>query len=437
MFEKIKSQLAIKDFCEMDASIALWGDMYEGNAPWLSSKVKSLNLPVAIACEIARLVMLEMKSSVSGSHRADYINVSYSQLINRLRTDLEIGCARGGLVFKPYLSENGIVIESIPADRFIPTHFDAAGKLTGAIFIEQISLSGNIYTRTEEHLFENGLYTVKNHAFYSKNSSGLGAEIPLTKVAQWKNIEQEVVIENLNAPLFAYFKVPLANQVDSQSPIGVSCYSRAVDLIKMADEQYSRLLWEFEGAELAVDASSDVIKFAADGARLPKLSERLFRRLETQDPDFYRVFNPEIRDESLSRGLNTILRKIEFNCGLSYGTISDVQFTQRTAQEILDSKQRSYVTICDYQKALQVALEDLIGCLDDFVDLYALVGAGKIESIFEFDDSILSDRNSEFEERLKLVEMGLLRPEMMNAWYFGCSESIGLEMMAKEKNENV
>src|SRR5699024_1784287 len=131
--------------------------------------------------------------------------------------------------------------------------------------------------------------------------------------------------------------------------LGVSIYSRAENLIKEADRQYSSILWEYEATEAAIDVSLDMLVNAEE---LPKGKERLFRKLDTEDENFYKVFSPNIRDESLYNGLNQLLRKIEFNVGLAYGTLSDVEEVAKTATEIASSKQRSYATIVDIQKSL-------------------------------------------------------------------------------------
>ena len=46
----------------------------------------------------------------------------------------------------------------------------------------------------------------------------------------------------------------------SQDMYAPEVYARAAELIKQADEQYSRLLWEFEGSELAIDADAIALK---------------------------------------------------------------------------------------------------------------------------------------------------------------------------------
>lgn len=63
-----------------------------------------------------------------------------------------------------------------------------------------------------------------------------------------------MAIENVDGPLFAYFKPPIANTADSNSMCGMSIYGDAatVELIKQADEQWERLRWEYKSSERKV-----------------------------------------------------------------------------------------------------------------------------------------------------------------------------------------
>ena len=223
--------------------------------------------------------------------------------------------------------------------------------------------------------------------------------------------------------------MPFTNGVDLYSPLGVSVYSRAVDLIEQADRQYSRLLWEFEGGELAVDASVDALRYDKNhpNGKLPKGKERLFRGLDIEagnGSDLYQVFSPALRDESLVHGLNEMLIRIEDVCGFARGTVSNLDHTEnaRTATELKAMKQRTYALVCDTQKALQKALEGLIYAMDELADLYAIAPAGEIEPSFDFDDSVICDREQEFVEKRQLVMDGIMQPWEFRAWYFGETE---------------
>ena len=249
-------------------------------------------------------------------------------------------------------------------------------------------------------------------------------------VDDWADLEESLLIKNIDKPLFSYFKIPIANTIDTISPLGVSIYSRVIDLIKEADKQYSRILWEFEGSELAVDVDSSVFKVNTKGQlEIPKGRERLYRTLNLSEEDKWNVFSPEIRDTSLFNGLNNILKKIEFNCGLAYGTLSDLQETDKTATEIKASKQRSYSTVKDIQNNLENALIDLVSVMDIVSKIYKLSNNTSYDMSFNFDDSLILDKDLELASMLGDVSAGILRPEIYLAKKYGVSEEEALKMM--------
>jgi A118 family predicted phage portal protein len=425
--------VAISD--KMTKAIELWGKMYDGCPPWLSEEVQSLNLPSAIASELARLTTIEMKSEVSGSARADFLNGEYQRVIDDLRRYIEYGCAKGGLILKPYADGGGIAVDYIQADSFLPVAFDNSGRITGAVFVDQIQQGERIYTRIEYHNLTDGGYEIKNLAFKSSDTSTLGSQIPLESVDSWGGLEPEVLLANVNIPMFAYFKVPHANTVDTKSPLGVSGYARAVDLIKEADKQYSRLLWEFESGDRAVYVSDTAFRKGENGNPvLPH--KRLYRIIDgTLENKLYEDFTPTLREQNILNGLDAILIKIEDSCGLARGTFSNPQTEVRTATELKILKQRSYATVADMQKSLQRALEDLTAAMDIWCTLYNLAPKGKYETSFEWDDSIVADRQVEFIEKQQLVTAGIMQKWEFRVWYMGETEEQARKMISETAPE--
>lgn len=185
----------------------------------------------------------------------------------------------------------------------------------------------------------------------------------------------------------------------------------------------------FRGADKVKKAKSIKVSKAPT---LPPRSKRLFRELaidQGQGGDLYKVFNPEIRDTSLFNGLDKILKRIEFNCNLAYGTLSDPQNVDKTAEEIRSSKQRSYSAVCDVQQALQDALEHLVWAMDFYATLYKLAPRGEYEVNFTWGDGILQDTDKEYMRRKEMADNGYLRPEKFVAWYFGISEEEAKDYM--------
>lgn len=412
---------------QMANQIELWTRMYESHSPWVDNKkVFSANLAPAIASELSRLVTLELKSEITGSAAANFLNEQYQRkVLKDLRRYVEYGCAKGGLILKPYITSQGIEVQFVQADCFFPISFDSSGKITQCVFTEQFRKGNKVYTRLEVHELRNSYVHITNRAFVSMNDYSLGSEKSLNSVDRWSELSPDVTLEGTDRLLFGYFKIPLANAYDSDSPLGVSVYSRAVELIKEADRRYSNICWEYEGTQLAVHIATSLLKYDKfnDRFQYPGGNERLYRNIEyntgATDKPFIETFSPDIRDASLFNGLNNQLKLVEFNCCLAYGTLSDPQTVDKTATEIKSSKQRSYVMVSDTQMALQDALEDLVYAMGFWGELYGLISVGGNYKVsFDWDDSIVVDAEEERLQDRQDVAMGVMRLEEYRAkWY--------------------
>lgn len=452
--EQIETPLS----ADMVNALDEWYKAYCDQAPWVNGDtVKSMNLPAMIASEIARQVTLEMQWNITGktpeqeqpkepgeeeaeeptpeeldNPRAEYLREEFEKLMAELRKRLEQGCAAGGMAVRPYPNtDDGHIYFGWTMDwSLYPVSFDENGDLKDVIF-QDVYQDGDItYTRLERHTVEGDSVKVTQRAFKSKFKDQIGSEVPLTEVEQWKNLEPEATLHGTDGQMFGWFKVAAANNVDVDSPMGISVFHKALKVIKQADLQYSRLLWEFEGSELAIDVDPLALRPQQTGGKtsygetkyeLPKLNERLFRGVNL-DEDHYSVFSPTIRDTALLNGLNRLLMMIEDLSGLSRGTLSDAPLEARTATELRILRQRTYATIADNQAALERCLRDVVRAMDKYATIYHLAPEGDYELSFEWDDSILTDRAQEMQERLELMAQGIISKAEMRQWYTGETE---------------
>ena len=406
---------------KMSSLINLWADLYGGKGA-----DQPLRLPASIAAEFARLVVVESEIAVTGSGRGDWLMEQLLPFLSRLREYVEYGCALGGEVFKPYVSGDKLLVDVVQADCFSPTAFDSSGRMTGAVFTQQIVRENRIFTRAESHVFQNGSEVIQNKAFSSTSSATLGGEIPLTTVPEWADISPQATISDIDRPLFAYFRVPLANNKDRHSPLGISVFANAVKVMEDANQQYQRLMWEYNGGQLAIDVSAGAIRKGKDGNyHMDQREQRLYRRVlepAVLENDFYHAFTPQLRDGSYLAGLDSILKKVEFQSHLAFGAFSDPASTEKTATEIRASKQRSYSAVSDIQRALQAALDDLVYSMDKLASLYQLAPPGAYKTSYNWHDGVLQDEETQRTFDREDVLSGFLPKWQYNVKWRGMSE---------------
>lgn len=422
---------------EMSTALDNWHRMYINQAPWLNEFVKSLNLPATIAGEIARAVTIEMSAEVTGSPRAEFLNTQLAPVLNNIRIFTEYGCAKGGLVFKPYIRDGAIAVDYVQADQFYPVAFDVNGNMTSCVFADQRTIGKYFFTRLEYHALTADGYTITNSAWKSTAKDTLGLQVPLESVPAWEDLLPEATIANVDKPLFAYFKMPIANNIDPQSPLGVSVYSRAVDLIQQADEQWSNFLWEFESGKRALYTDPNAFAKVNNKPVIP--DKRLYRTLDLASrvdaQGLFEDWTPTLREQNILNGLDAILKKIENNCGLAQGTISDPATVALTATEIKASKQRTYATITDTQKALQDALDNLLYAMDVWATLGNLAPQGTYTTQYQFDDSIVADHDTQFTQDQQTVTMNGMPKYVFLMRNYGLDEATAKQWVAEAQAE--
>ena len=456
---------------EMQDAIDVWTNMYKDKSPWLdnSKGIYSLGLPKLICQSIQRQMLSEMETDITDPHaipvgdeeieiikntRASFLNDIYkNHLINKLPDNLEKALATGGMIIKPYISNDSIYFDINFQGEFLPLQFNDDGDITDIAFTDQFVSGKNLFTRIERQTFNQDNHTVviQNKAFKTEIIDGnsdnvqqdLGKEVPLTVIDKWANISPEVTIQNVDSPLYGYYKVPLGNNIDMNCPLGISIFSPAVKLIRKADEQFSRLDWEYEGGQLAIDVDTTALPVPDTyygTTKMDNTRDRLYRKLDLGTETTYNAFAPSLRDANYIQGLNTYTNKIEDIIGLSRGALSQVDTEARTATEIKILKQRTYITITDNQQALEKCIRSVIKASDIFATLYNLSVDGVYNLNIEWKDNVLTDTNTELQERLLLCNNNILSAAEVRAWYTGETEEEAqekLDIMQKHKMENM
>ncbi len=367
--------------------IEVWKNIYEGNATWLDCdpNMRSAQFASIVSSEAARLVTIEMSATITGSARADFLQEQINVVLDKMRTQLEYAAAFGGMMLKP----NGEGVDFIKHGNFIPIDLDGNGNITGAIFISQQQRNEQYYNRFEYQRFEGETYRISNKCYVSDMPDTIGEFTTLAAVPEWANIEPEVSIIDLERPLFSYLKMPWANTIDSDSPIGCSIFSKAIDTIEDIDVTAKGLRHEIKTADRKVFTSDKVLRRDKDGNVTGNPIPDLIVGLEygINETNTYHEFNPAIRIEQYRQSMQTFLNIAGNQCGFSNGYFSfDEKTGLITATQVYADQQRTISTATDIQKAVKQALTGLTYALDVYATLYNQAPAGMYDETYYMKD---------------------------------------------------
>lgn len=375
----------------MDMAIRTWNQIYAGHPNWVDkdNHVKTINFAKSVSSETARLACLDLSIKVSGSARAVYLQSVIDNMFGKIREYVERGCVNGTIILKP----NGDGIDCFDPQRFLPTEVDGNGNIRAGIFFDFYEQSKKYYKRLEYHRFaDDGVYLISNRCFVSESSTSLGTETDITKTP-WKELMPDVGIENIEKPLFAVFKTPMANNIDIASPLGMSIFAEAMEELKDLDVAYSRNAKEIYDSKRTVLADERLFAGKAimvDGEIVrvkPKMPDYIRNVLSEGQENFYQEINPNLNTDTRVKGINNILSILAYKCGYSNGYFSFDSMTGiQTATGVEASQQRTIQFIKDVRDKLEMTMDDLIYAIDKYADLYDLAPVGVYQVEYGFGD---------------------------------------------------
>ena len=390
---EVKSEFNVSEVTsqKMQNAIQRWMRIYSGNPDWIDTEdeIKTINFAKTVTSETARLTCLDLSIKLDGSARADYIQTVIDDVFGNIREYVEKACAYGTVILKP----NGSGIECLSPESFFVTETDGNNNICGIVFFDYRNIGDKYYTKMEFHRFVEKEYFVSNRCYMSHSKGALGKKIDILKTP-WKDLEEDVCIENLEKPLYAVLRTPMANHIDKNSPLGISIFAEAIEELKDLDIAYSRNVEEIRNSGRMVLLDSRTTQLPAikdaDGniiRRNMKLPKYVKNVMSEKPDDFYQEVNPQLNTEMRITGINNILSILAYKCGYSNGYFTfDAMQGIQTATGVEASQQRTIQFIKDIRDKLQSSMNDLIYAIDKYADLYDLAPVGEYEIVYGFGD---------------------------------------------------
>lgn len=381
---------------EMNTALKKWDNISTGNPSWLNGEdgIETVNMAKHISDTRAKLTTLDIGIALSGSARADYLQTLVDELLKRLPDRIADADRLGGIMIK----WNGKSWDFILPGNFGVTEKDSNGEIIGAIFAAHTSQGSAHYTRLEYHRFEGNaadgsrIYRVTNKAFKNqlsrKGEVTLGAEVTLDKIDAWAHLSREVGITNLEKPLFAYYRVPGANTIDSSSPLGLSVFANAITELKAIDIAVSRKNMEVEDSKKITFVGQALVKNAQNkGVQLPRFVQGLGMGLNDTETSAIHEHTPVLLTDQRIKDINFNLSMAGVKCGFSEGVfVLDGQTGMITATQVEADDRDTIQTIKDDRDALKDAIEQAIYGANALATLYDLAPLGEYEVNFNFGD---------------------------------------------------
>ena len=419
-------------------------------------EIYRMNTAKAISAEMASLVWGEectvnvsMEGRESTDKNPDPLNEFIQKVLSKnafrekMQESIEQGLALGGAAMKVWSDvvrdENGneipesrkIMIGYAMADQFVPVSWDNA-KVTEGLFISRIAKGGYYYTRLEWHRWNGLTYTITNELYRSEIQKGktagesqdiLGVRWPLADIYPF--LEEETVIP-VSESLFTYWRTPIANNLDDNSPLGMSIYGNALETLHALDICFDSFVREFRLGKKRIIVPARAVRTVVDPdtgklLRYFDATDETDEALASDTPDDLKIQDNsvELRVEEHVSAINAFLSILCQQTGFSPGTFTfDQHNGLKTATEVVSENSKTYKTIKTVQNQIAPAIEHLVRNIVEVAILYGMTDENgqSIESLVSggynvsitFDDGVTQDRQTNINEGVMLVGAGLL-----------------------------
>ncbi|MEG2869948.1 MAG: phage portal protein [Clostridium sp.] len=318
---------------------------------------------------------------------------------------IEITFAMGTGAFVEYKdTDEHVIIDYIRANMIYPISWDN-GDITECAFgsvrveDEKECIYLMICRKGKEEMGENpDLYYIENK--YLNAQTGDEVELP-------EDIEEIVKTEYVK-PNFQIIQPNICNNIDLDSPMGISIFANAIDQVKGCDLIYDSYMNEYVlgRKRILVPYSQAKIQMQKDGNTQPVFdpNDSVYFAMpgDRQDDMKLTEVDMSIRATDHETGINKALDLLSLKCGMGTGRYKFESGGVKTATEVISDKSDLYQNLQKNKIPIKAALLAMVKCL-----LFFETGKEDGEVNIDFDDSIIEDSNTTIDKNIKLVQAGL------------------------------
>jgi A118 family predicted phage portal protein len=299
---------------------------------------------------------------------------------------IELAFALGTGAFVEYLDADGkVVIDFIRAGMIYPLSWDN-GYVNECAFGSVRERDGKKQYYIQIHKAgEDKNYIIENHIVDADSGSDLELDEGMLDEVQ----------TGISIPLFQIITPNIVNNIDLDSPYGISVYANAIHQLKGCDLVFDSYMNEFElgKRKIMVPLSMAKIQMGTEGVTKPVFdkNDSVFYAIPGDRDNNGKIdtYDPQIRAEDHDKGINKALDLLSFKCGMGTGRYRFENGNVKTATEVISDKSELYQSLKKHEIVLDSAFTGMVKAIG------WLLGKEIKEVKTDFDDSIIEDKQSE------------------------------------------
>lgn len=348
--------------------------------------------------------------------------------------------ALGTGVTVEYKDENNkTIIDYIDGDVVIPYKFTngyISGLITVSRFTEEKGNKKIYYTHITYHEYIDGKYLKLNEVYKSNTETALGKQLNFNEV--FPTVKESEIIITKN-PYFQVWKLPIANNFDTGSSMGISILANSIDRYKSIDTKYDSFYNEFilGKKRIVVDQSAMKGKMETDDDGNPRFvqyfdkNDKVYQAINAEMKEPVKEIDFTIRKDEHIDSINADLNWLSEDLGLGANWYKFDGTSVKTATEVISENSKAFRT----KKHYEITIND---CVYDLVRAVCELEGIKTNNItITPDDSIIEDKNTEMTRAQLEVSQGLRSKKSYLMEFKGMSEEEAEEELAKIQEEKM
>lgn len=281
------------------------------------------------------------------------------------------------------------------------------GTITECAFCTEWRESGKAYTYMQIHRLENGVYIIENRAFDGAK------EVPISTVPGYKNTP-EFINTGSDRPQFVIDRLNISNP-DEDNPMGISVFANSVDQLKAVDIAYDGYVNEFVLGKKRIVVKPEATK-DINGRPVFDARETVYYALpeDGANGNFLEQIDMTLRTQEFNAGMQDMLNVLSSKCGFGENHYKYDNGNISTATQVVSENSTLFRTIKKHELILESVLVELCRIILRMGNSYMGLSLDEnVEISIDFDDSIIEDKESDFNRDSRLLQMGI-----MNDWEF-------------------
>lgn len=436
--------------------MAIWKSWYRGNVNdfhYFQMKMAdgttkqcerlTMNMPKKVCEDFAKLlwsekVQIKLDKKKSTEKLLSILENKENNFMTNFPAFLERVFALGTGATVEYKKDDKTLIDYIDGDVIVPYKYTNSyinGLITVSRYTKGTGANKRYFTHITYHEYKDGKYTKLNELYKSSNETTLGREINFN--SEFPNvIEFEEYITD--TPYFQIWKPVIANNFDTDSPIGISILANQIDKFKAIDTKYDSFNREFRTGKKRVLIDRTAVKkkteVDADG-KVNYVSyfdnnDEVYVAIAGMENQPIKEIDFNLRYQEHISSINAELNYISAGVGLGQNYYNFDGQGVKTATEVVSENSDTYRT----KKHHEIMIND---CLYDLVKAICELEGITYKSInIVFDDSIIEDENALIQRGLELYQNKVISLEKFMQKYLHYEESEIQEEMTKIESEN-